>query len=223
MKNIVWAAATLCVAMLLVDSAARAESWYIGGGAGVADINGLCQGAPSQYCDDQGAALRLFGGWHPNEYFALEGAVDVGVDFLTPGARAAGYDGHTSASFIGINAIGFIPLGSRVSLFGGVSGAFGYASTRVSDYYSRQSGDCRRDWYDNDWYYYCTNHGNSNNDYTSHSTVAGGALVGVQVNLNRRVQLRAQAQRYFNVDGGLAFEQRRDVDFFTVNGLFSFL
>jgi hypothetical protein len=214
----------LVVATLCCIAPARAEFWYFGVGAGVADIDGLCHGAPSQYCDDQGVAFRAFGGWRVNRFFAVEAAFDAGADFLTPGARAAGYDGHTTASFFGVNAIGFIPLGSRVSLFGGISGAFGFATTRVSDYYSRSSSDCHRDWFDDDWDYYCNNNRyNNDNDYTSNSTVAAGALAGVEVQIGRRFQLRAQAQRYFNVDGGLAFGERRDLDLITINGLFLFL
>ncbi len=220
----------LCAVLLAVAAfnapAARADNWYLGGGVGVADIDGLCQGASDRFCDDQGGAARLFGGWRVNRWFAIEAALDVGTNFTTPGARAAGLDGSTTTSSLGINFIGFIPLGSRVSLFGGVSGAFSEASTKVYDYRERRSSqDCdwEYDWFDDDWDYYCRNRSSSYDDeYESDGSVALGGLAGVEVQLNKRFSLRAQAQRFFNVDGGLAFGERRDLDFVSINALFSF-
>jgi opacity protein-like surface antigen len=200
----------------------HAEEWYVGLGAGVARVDELCDDAPRQFCDEDGGAARLVAGWRPNRYFALEGSFDFSGDYTAPGARAVGLDGDTGAFFIGLNAIGFVPLGSRVSLYGGVGGAFTYISTAVYDYDDRDGDDCayQYDYYYDEWYYYCRDRGD--NDYESDSSVALSAMAGLQIQIANHVLLRMQAQRYFNVDGGLAFGDRRAVDVATVNLLLSF-
>jgi hypothetical protein len=212
------------IALLSYVSRAHAQYWYVGGGLGGAQVEELCEGAPAWYCDDEGVAIRAFGGYRATPFFAVEASFDAGGDFLTPGARAAGYDGSTTASFFGVNAIGFVPVGSRVAFYGGLSGAIAYATTEVSDYAYRVTyeTDCRRDWYDDDWDYYCTTRRYYEDEYDSDTSLAGGAVLGVEVQITRRFHLRAQVQRYFSVDGGLAFGDRRDVNVATLNALFAF-
>ncbi len=72
------------------------------------------------------------------------------------------------------------------------------------------------------WYYYCTDHSYDHRDYRSDTSVAAGALLGIDVKVADRVHVRTQAQRYFNVQGELAFGGHRDIDQFTVNGLYKF-
>jgi hypothetical protein len=196
---------------LFLSASARSEEWYVGIGAGVAKVRDLCEGVPTEFCDDDGGSARITAGWKINRFLALEGFFDYHGDFTSPGARAVGFDGDTSVSFFGLNLVGFAPLGPRVSLFGGLSGSFGYVSTDVYDY--RDSSDCEYyyDYYYDDWSYYCRNR-DYEDEYETDSTVVGGVLAGVQINMSKWLQLRVQAQRYFNMDGGIAFGDRRAVD-----------
>jgi hypothetical protein len=168
----------------------------------------------------------VFGGLQVNRYFALEASLDLNGDYRAPGAAAAGYDGSTGAYFLGLNAIGFLPVAERVSLYGGVSGVFSYVATDVTEsrYHNGTYSTCYYDGYDsyNGWYSYCTNNSYDDKKYRSDTSVAAGALVGVDVKVADRIHVRAQAQRYFNVQGDLGFGGRSDVDQFTVNGLFMF-
>lgn len=212
-----------CFANAVQAAETDARRWYAGGGFGVAEVNKLCQGVPDQWCDADGFALQGFAGWQVNRYFALEAALSFAGSFTTPSARVVGYDGDTSAAFFGVNAIGFVPLGSRVSLLGGVSGAFTYAVTDVADdYYTTRECDWEYDWFDDDWEYRCRNRRYEDDRYESDVNVAGGLLAGVQVQVTRRFHVRGQVQRFFDVDGGLSFGKRRDVDIVTANVLFSF-
>jgi Outer membrane protein beta-barrel domain len=201
------------------------ETWYVGGGAGLAKINNLCKAGSRYGCDDQAGSFRLFGGMKFNKYFALEATLDIGGDFLAPGSTAAGYDGGVAASFFGLNAIGSIPMGERVSLYGGVSGVFSYVLTDVTEtrYHSGTYTSCYYDGYNyyDGWYSYCTSR-SYDRDYRSDSSVSGGALLGIDIKVAKHIHVRAQAQRYFDVSGDLAFGGSRDVDNFTLNALFSF-
>lgn len=216
------------VAIGIPAGAAAAETsigqWYVGGGVGLSEVNDLCPMGTLAGCDDTGGSFRVFGGLQLNRYFALEAALDLNGEFLSPGSTAAGYNGDTGAYFLGLNAIGFVPLGERFSLYGGLSGAFSRVTTDVTEtrYHNGTFSTCYYDGYDYyyGWYYYCTNH--RDRDYRSDTSVVGGALLGIDVQVASRVHLRAQAQRYFNVEGDLAFGGGRDVDQFTVNALFSF-
>jgi Outer membrane protein beta-barrel domain len=200
-------------------------NWYVGGGVGVAEVKDLCSHTTFSDCDDNGGAFRVFGGLQVNPYFALEASIDMNGDYQTPGARAAGYDGSTGAFLFGLNAIGFLPVSNRVSLYGGASGVFSYVATDVTEtrYHNRNYSTCYYDNYDSyyGWYSYCTNDDNDK-DYRSDTSVAAGALVGVDVKVADRVHVRAQAQRFFNVKSDLGFGGRDDIDQFTINGLFMF-
>jgi hypothetical protein len=167
--------------------------------------------------------MQGLAGWQVNRYFALEAALSFAGTFTTPSARVVGYDGDTSAAFFSINAIGFIPLGSRVSLLGGLTGAFTYTVTDTEDeYYTTRECDWEYDWYDDDWEYRCRNYRSEDDRYESDVNAAAGVLAGVQVKIARRFQVRGQVQRFFDVDGGLSFGERRHVDLATANVLFTF-
>jgi hypothetical protein len=201
------------------------NNWYVGGGLGVSKANDACSGTFSD-CDDTAGAFRVFGGLQLSPHFALEATLDLDGKYRAPGARAAGYDGSTGAYFFGLNAIGFLPVAERVSLYGGLSGAFSYVSTDVTErrYHNGTYSTCYYDGYDSyyGWYSYCTNNSYDDRDYRSDTSVAAGALVGIDVRVADRVHVRAQAQRYFNVQGDLAFGGNSDIDQFTFNGLFMF-
>lgn len=221
-------ALTLTASAGIAASADAAEpsvgQWYVGGGVGMSEVVDLCPMGTWAGCDDSGGAFRVFGGLQLNRYFALEAALDMNGEFLSPGSTAAGYDGDTGAYFLGLNAIGFLPLGERFALYGGVSGAFSRVTTDVTErrYHNGTYTTCYYDGYDYyyGWYSYCTNHRDS--DYRSDTAVVGGALLGIDVEVAARVHVRAQALRYFNVEGDLAFGGSRDVDQFTVNALYKF-
>jgi len=213
------------VCMLFVSATVMAHeknnSWYVGGGLSAMQIKKLCTGAPADICDDSSLGVSLRGGWYLNRYVALEGLVDAAGSFTSPAARAANLNGKTSVSLIGVGLVGFIPVSSKVSLLGGVSAAYGEASTKI---YADGTGprDCQyhySSWYD-DWEYYCRNH--DDDHYSSGGSTAFGAQLGVEVAPAQHVHVRIHAQRYFSVDGGLAFGQRREIDNIGVAVLLAF-
>ncbi len=77
------------------------RGWYVGGGVGGSDDKGLRE-------DDTG--FKVFGGYRPNKYLALEGAI-VFLGEFGP-ANAFSKDG-LSLEFVGI-----LPIGQRFELFG---------------------------------------------------------------------------------------------------------
>jgi hypothetical protein len=199
------------------------NSWYVGGGLGIANVRDLCAGPATYDCDDQGSMARVFGGMHVNRFVAVEATLDLAGNWRSPGARAEGFDGSTGAVMFGVNLLGTLPLGPRLSLYAGASGAFSYISLDVTD--KRTNGNqtvCYYDSYYSDWYDYCYNRSYDRHNYESETSVTAGALAGVDVAIAKRIHVRAQAQRYFNVKADLAFGGRRDVDMFSVNGMFSF-
>jgi hypothetical protein len=222
---------TLALSLTVVDanaaSADKADgNWYVGGGVGAAKVRDMCPNGTFRDCDDSGGAFRVFGGFQANQYFALEASLDLDGEFKAPGARDAGYDGSTGAYFFALNAIGFLPVANRVSLYGGLSGAFSYVSTDVTArrYHNGTYSTCYYDNYDSyyGWYSYCTDNRDDDRDYHSDSSMVAGALAGVDVRVANHIHVRAQAQRYFNVEGDLGFGGRSDVDQVTINGLFMF-
>jgi len=216
----VWLIGLLFVCVAAVADS-REPSWYIGGGLNAMQIKGLCTGAPSTICDDSSLAASLRGGWYINRYLALEGLVDAASNFTSPAARAANLNGKSSVSMIGVGLVGFLPVGEKVALLLGASGAYGEASTKIY-----ADGTAPRDchysyssWRD-DWDYYCENH--YNDDYSSGGSMSVGAQAGIELKPSQHIHIRATAQRYFSVDGGLAFGQRRDVDVMGVTLLVAF-
>lgn len=214
----------LAIALALVAMSAQAQEepmrFYGGVGVGAAEVQDLCRGVPAQYCEDTGVVVRGAVGWEVNRNFILEAAFNFAGGFVSPGARAVGYDGDTDVSTFGINAIGVLPLGDRVSLLGGLSGAFGLATTEIAEYQYQDCDLYYDSWYD-DWEYYCRNN-RYEDEYESDASLALGALVGVDLKLSSRFHVRAQAQRFFNLDGELSFLGERDVDFLTASFLVYF-
>ncbi|MGC3980583.1 MAG: outer membrane beta-barrel protein [Steroidobacteraceae bacterium] len=225
-RPVVLALALFLAADISVSAETSKGNWYVGGGVGISKVNSLCSRGTFSGCEDTGGSMRLFGGLQLNPNFALEATLDLNGDYLSPGSTAAGYDGSTGAYFLGLNAIGFIPVAERVALYGGASGAFSYVTTDVTErrYHNGTYSTCYYDGYSDyyGWYYYCVDNNDRDRSYRSDTSVAAGALLGVDVKVAERVHVRAQAQRYFNVKGDLAFGGHRDIDQFTVNGLFMF-
>lgn len=198
-------------------------AWYVGGGFGIANVKRLCAGPATYDCDDQGSMARVFGGMHVNRFLAVEATLDLAGNWRSPGARTEGFDGSTGAAMVGVNLLGTLPLGPKFSLYAGATGAFSYVSLDVTDRRTNSNQTvCYYDSYYSDWYDYCYNRGYNRHDYESDTSVTAGALAGIDVNISRRVHVRAQAQRYFNVKADLAFGGRRDVDLYSVNALYSF-
>jgi hypothetical protein len=214
----------LCCLLLVSATsmaAAREPLWYLGAGLNAMDIKSLCDGAPSTICDNSSLGVSLRGGWYLNRYLALEGMVDGAASFTSPAARAANLNGKTSVSTIGLGLVGFVPVGEKVSLLLGASAAYGEASTKI---YAEGTAprDCHysySSWRD-DWEYYCSTH--YDDDYSSGGRISAGAQAGIEFKPIRMLHIRASAQRYFSVDGGLAFGQRRDVDVVGVTLLLAF-
>lgn len=86
---------------------------YIGGAVGQSEADGDCPAGFS--CDFKDSSWKVFGGYHFNRNFALEGFyANVGEIQLQSGAVTA--TGEMTA--FGVTAIGVLPLGERFSLFG---------------------------------------------------------------------------------------------------------
>ncbi len=187
------------------------ESWYVGGGPSAMRINGLCTGAPANLCDDSSLGLSVRGGWYLNRYLTIEGSVDTASSFTSPAARSANLNGKTTVSLAGIGLVGFLPVGEKVSLIGGASVVYGEASTKIyaDGFRSRDCNNHYSGWSD-DWQSYCRNH--NDDEYHSDGSASFGAQVGIEIEAVRHVHVRIHAQRYFSVDGGLAFGQHRDLD-----------
>ena len=110
------------IAVGMPVASADGAGWYVGAGAGNADVNG------SAFEDDRG--VKLFAGYHFNEHLALEGGyVDLGeFDVEARPGSSVEIDGF---QFV---AVGIIPIKEKFSVFG-KAGAYAWdADGELGDY-----------------------------------------------------------------------------------------
>ena len=84
--------AALLSALAIVGSSAWAQNSYMGLAGGVSSWDLNCTGTSS--CDTRGASLKLFGGYHFNQNFGLEGSV-----FSLGRPSASAFGGTLKAEF----------------------------------------------------------------------------------------------------------------------------
>ena len=73
--RLLFLAALTSIILYLIPIEPASAGWYVGGAAGNADDDEL---------DDDDSAVKLFGGYQFNEYFAVEGALVDWGDFDAP-------------------------------------------------------------------------------------------------------------------------------------------
>jgi len=140
-----WKALALLVGGWILSGSALAQP-YIGFSAGQADVDesmaipGLID--PGGRVDGKDGAFKLFGGYQFNQNFALEAAlVDLGdVSYSGTFAGATVTGGRIQNSGLNLSAVGVVPLGQKLVLFGkagifmwyseatDVTGGFGFRS-----------------------------------------------------------------------------------------------
>lgn len=122
MKNLL---VLLLISAGLAPSAVLAQhrGWYVGGALGQATAKDLCAGMPAGItvvsCDESAPALKGFGGYAFGRHFAIEGTLIQTGSFT--GRFAIGgstVDASVSATSLGGAAVGILPLGDAVALFG---------------------------------------------------------------------------------------------------------
>ncbi|TAL07496.1 MAG: hypothetical protein EPO03_05085 [Porticoccaceae bacterium] len=181
--------------------AASPVGWYLGGGVGQSDANGInasdlndgsLSGGSSDHTD---VAWELFGGYRLNSHFALEaGWIDLGK-FKAAGISSGTGDtwdaGPVSANVkvdgFDVAAVGIWPIGDRLELFGKVGGLYSKADYSV------------------------TNAGLSGSNNEHNTDVLFGA--GANYKLTQNAALRAEVRR-FKVGG--------DVDYYSLSALWYF-
>lgn len=97
---------TLALLTSLSASVFAAESFYVGGGVGSANID-----VEDTSFDESDVGFKLFGGVNINDNFAVEGGY---YDFGSPEQSGVEYQGDA----LGLFAVGILPLNPSVSLFG---------------------------------------------------------------------------------------------------------
>ena len=120
-----WKALALLVGGWILSGSALAQP-YIGFSAGQADVDetmaipGLVD--PGARYDGKDGAFKLFGGYQFNPNFALEAAlVDLGdVSYSGTFAGATVTGGRIQNSGLNLSAVGVVPLGQKLVLFGKV-------------------------------------------------------------------------------------------------------
>jgi OOP family OmpA-OmpF porin len=91
---------------------------YFGFSVGSTRYNALCQGS-SGPCDNGDWGFRAFGGYQFHRHFGVElGIADLGKAPPNESVRRTAGDVKAEATAIDLLALGFVPVGERVRLYG---------------------------------------------------------------------------------------------------------
>jgi OOP family OmpA-OmpF porin len=126
MKRLLAAAGT-AAALAFADAAAAQSIWnnlYIGGSAGRSEFKDACGSSGS--CDDEDTALRIFGGYQFNKYFAAE----LGYHELGEASTSAGDNEGKAWELV---AIASFPFTSSFSLYAKLGGYWGQLEGPFAD------------------------------------------------------------------------------------------
>ena len=121
MKNTYIAAAFAAIGMA-VSSASMAQQkpesgWYVGGSIGQSEAQDLCDGISG--CDDTDTAWKIFGGYHVNRNFAIEGGyTDLGKSTINATGPGGNLNATIEATAFELVGLGSLPLGNQFSVFG---------------------------------------------------------------------------------------------------------
>ena len=176
-----------------VPAAAQETGLYVGGSIGYAQYKDICDVVSSAVtCDDTDTAWRAFGGYQFNRYFALElGFADLGA---TTGSGSVGSFSVEAKEAWDLTGVISIPLATRLA-----------ALLRIGAHRTRTTIDEQGPAFG-----------------TAHEAKTGTSFsygLGAEYAFGK-LGVRAEWQRYDNVDGGQRGES--DVDVFSVGLLFRF-
>ncbi len=200
-----------------------ASPWYIGGGLGLGSVDGFCDGASSSSCDEDGTSFQVFGGIKVNRFVSFELTTGGVTGMKAPRSRIPERDGYTDVALIGLHSVFFLPLSDEVKLFGGPGIYYTNTSTEVYKRYYYAAYVSSNDEY---YYFYYDDDNDGYSDYDDNhvtdSSTEGGLMLGIEVDFSSNFSGRFQLQSIRSVDGGVAFDKDRDVNFFTANVVYNF-
>jgi OOP family OmpA-OmpF porin len=190
MKKLIAAAA---ISMLSTTAVAQDKGWYVGGAFGQSKAKDFCSGVagPGITCDDTDVTVKGMGGYQVTPNFAVEFGFTAGGAVEARGP--AGTD-EIRAAIAEATAVGILPLGDRFSVFGKL-GVYSSAVEREIDTITVR--DTER---------------------TTNSDLTYGAGVGLAI--TPKFVLRAEWQRYQDVDAGRA--GKSDVDIISIGMVYRF-
>ncbi len=202
--TLVAASLSMLASTAFAQNSEKCGCWYAGAGVGQSRLDSDTINFPgsTQSHDDRDTGWKVFAGYQWNPNFAIEGGwVDLGK-FNTAVSRAGGtasVDYKLQGFFL--DAVGVIPVSEQFSLFGKVGTIYSDASTDVAGTLAPalSAAGFRSD---------------SKNDF---NLTAG---LGAQYDFTRTFGLRAEWERYFNVDFGN--NSSKDADLLSVSAVFSF-
>jgi len=208
---------------LLFSIPSLASPWYIGGGVGLGMVDDFCEDVSSHGCDEDGTAFQIFGGVKVGKFVAFELTTGGITGMKAPRSRIPERDGYTDVSLIGLNALFFLPLSDQVKIFGGPGIYYTDTSTEIYKRYYYAGYVSVDDEY---YYFYYDDDDDGYSDYDDNhitkSSTEGGLMLGIEVAISSKFSGRFQLQSIRSVDGGVAFDKDRDVNFFTANMVYNF-
>jgi OOP family OmpA-OmpF porin len=167
--------AAVAISTVSATAMAQDKGWYAGGGFGQSKAKDFCNGLTGAgvSCDDTDVAIKALGGYQFTRNFALEfGATNAG----SVEARGPGGRLTVDTGIAEAAAVGILPLGDRFSVFG----KFGLYSSFVEwELRTTTLNDDER---------------KTNSDFTYG--------IGLGFAITPKLVLRAEWQRYQDVDGG---------------------
>jgi OOP family OmpA-OmpF porin len=185
--------AALIVLMAASTANAQDKGWYVGGAVGQGKAKGFCDGVSGTgvSCDDTDTTVKAMGGYQFSRNFALElGLMNAG----TYEARGPGGTITVKAAIFEGTAVGILPLGQQFSVFGKL-GLYSSAVDSTANTFVL-----------------------NRNETTGNTDLTYG--VGLGWAFTPKFQLRAEWQRYQDVDAG--FVGKGDVDVVSLGLLYRF-
>lgn len=185
--------AAVTISMLSATAIAQDNGWYVGGGFGQSKAKDFCNGLSGGgvSCDDTDVAIKAMGGYQFTRNFALEfGATNAG----SVEARGTGGRLTVDTGIAEGTAVGILPLGGRFSVFG-----------KLGLYSSFVEWELRTTTLNDD-------ERTTNTDFTYG--------IGLGFAITPKLVLRAEWQRYKDVDGGNI--GKSDVDLMTLGLVYRF-
>ena len=185
--------AAIAVSLASAPAMAQDKGWYVGGGFGQSKAKDFCAGVttPGVSCDDSDVTLKGMGGYQFTRNFAVDfGFTATGV----AEARGPGGTDTITAAIAEATAVGILPLGDRFSLFGKAGIYTSMVEREVNTILIRATDD------------------KTNSDLTYG--------VGVGFLITPKLQLRAEWQRYQDLDAGTA--GKSDLDLVLIGMVYRF-
>ncbi len=202
--TLVAAGLSLLASTAFAENSEKCGCWYVGAGVGQSRVNIDNVNVPgvAQSNDEHDTGWKVFAGYQWNPNFAIEGGwVDLGKfnTTLSSVAGTASVDYKVHGVFL--DAVGVLPLNESFSLFGKVGTIYTDASTDVGGSLAPALSAA----------------GFRSDSKDEFNLTAG---LGAQYDFTREFGVRAEWERYFNVDFGNS--DSGDVDLFSVSAVYSF-